>query len=397
MFTLKAIFWILILLIFYSYIGYGILLYILVIFKRIFTSNNNKRKYNFDYEPNVTIFVAAFNEKDYVDAKVKNGFELNYPADKIEHIWVTDGSDDGTPDLLKKYDNIKVYHQAERNGKIGAMNSGIKHVTSPIVIFTDANTQLNKNAIREIVKLFKDEKVGCVSGEKRIMSKSAESAAGAGEGIYWKYESLLKKWDSELYSVIGAAGELFAIRTSLYEEVEPDTLLDDFMISMRIAQHGYTIKYNPEAYAVETSSANIKEELKRKVRISAGAIQSTIRLKRLLNPFKYPVLCFQFVSHKILRWFFVPLFLILLFLTNIILFIFSDTYIIYDVYSLFFYLQIIFYLLVLFGWILKNTKIKAKFLFVPYYIMIMNMSVYMGFYRYMKKKQSVNWERAKRS
>ncbi|HKK09699.1 MAG TPA: glycosyltransferase family 2 protein, partial [Bacteroidales bacterium] len=299
--TIEIIFWVLLFLVFYSYLGYGILLYIIIRFKRLFKHNDDE-KYRRDYEPEVTLFVAAYNEKDYVDAKVKNGFSLNYPKEKIHQVWVTDGSDDGTPDLLRKYQGVDVHHKDERGGKIGAMNRGMQFVKTDIVIFSDGNTMLGKDSIQEIVNLFKNPEIGCVSGEKRIRDKDADVAAGAGEGIYWKYESTLKKWDFELYSVVGAAGELFAIRKDLYQEVERDTLLDDFIISLRIARDGYRIGYNPDAYAVESASEDVKEELKRKVRISAGGFQSIVRLKELLNPFKYGILTFQYISHRVLRW-----------------------------------------------------------------------------------------------
>ena len=172
-----------------------------------------------------------------------------------------------------------------------AMNRGVKFVETPIVVFSDAITTLGKESIRRIVKLFQDPKTGCVSGEKRIVN--GEKAAAAGEGLYWKYESTLKKWDAELNSVVGAAGELFAIRTELFQEVEPDTILDDFIISLRVAMKGGSIQYDPEAYAIETASANVKEELKRKIRIAAGGIQSVIRLWPLLNIFKYKMLSFH--------------------------------------------------------------------------------------------------------
>ena len=287
--TIEILFWLALFIIFYSYLGYGILLFLIIKLRRLF---GLKKKYtgNEDYEPEVTLFVAAYNEKDYVDEKVKNSFSLNYPKEKVRHVWVTDGSDDGTPDLLRKYDRVEVYHEDARGGKIGAMNRGMQFVKTPIVIFSDGNTNLGEDSIQEIVNLFKDPKVGCVSGEKRIYQKGADAAAGAGEGLYWKYESTLKKWDAEWYSVVGAAGELFAIRTELWQEVEKDTLLDDFIISLRVAMSGYTIQYNPNAYAIETASANVKEELKRKVRISAGGIQSVVRLAPLLNPFKYGTL-----------------------------------------------------------------------------------------------------------
>ena len=396
MLGLKIAFWILVFIIFYAYVGYGILLYAIIKIRRVlgiykpYTGNE-------DYEPDVTLFVAAYNEKDYVDAKVKNSFELDYPQEKVHHVWVTDGSDDGTPDILRQYQGLEVYHKPERGGKIGAMNRGMEFVKTPIVIFSDGNTTLGKDSIREIVNLFRNPKVGCVSGEKRIYQKESDAAAGAGEGLYWKYESTLKKWDAELYSVVGAAGELFAIRTELFQHVEKDTLLDDFIISLRVAQKGYTIQYNPNAYAIETASANVKEELKRKVRISAGGIQSVIRLSSLLNPFKYGVLSFQYISHRVLRWTLAPLSLLFLIPINLLLALNAPAGMFsLDLYPVLFGLQVLFYAAALLGWFLENHSIKVKVLFVPYYFFIMNLSVFLGFRRYMKGQQSVNWERAKR-
>jgi cellulose synthase/poly-beta-1,6-N-acetylglucosamine synthase-like glycosyltransferase len=141
-----------------------------------------------------------------------------------------------------------------------AMNRGMQFVKAPIVIFSDTNTRLNTNAIREIAACFSDPKTGCVAGEKRLVEKVADVAAAAGEGLYWKFESWVKKMDSELNSAVGAVGELFAIRRELFEEVETDTILDDFIISLRIAQKGYKIAYSPNAYAEETASLNVKEE-----------------------------------------------------------------------------------------------------------------------------------------
>ena len=393
MLTLKILFWVLLFIVFYAYIGYGILLFILVRLKRIF--KRKKTDKNAEYEPEVTLFVAAYNEKDYVDAKVQNSFSLDYPKEKVKHVWVTDGSNDGTPDLLQKYDGVEVYHLNERGGKIGAMNRGMKFVKTPIVIFSDGNTMLGKESIRRIVNLFSDPKVGCVSGEKRIYSKEKDAAAGAGEGLYWKYESTLKKWDAELHSVVGAAGELFAIRTELFQEVERDTLLDDFIISLRVAQKGYTIQYDPEAYAIESASANVKEELKRKIRISAGGIQSIVRLRSLLNVFKFGTLSFQYISHRVLRWSLAPLALLFMIPINFAL-AFSENFATTGFFTILFYLQVLFYGAALLGWYLENKSIKVKILFVPYYFFIMNLSVFLGFRRYIKGNQSVNWERAKR-
>jgi cellulose synthase/poly-beta-1,6-N-acetylglucosamine synthase-like glycosyltransferase len=392
--TIEILFWVFLFIIFYAYLGYGILLFILIKIKRLLGLSN--REIDPSYEPEVTLFCAAYNEKAYVDKKIANSLSLEYPQEKVKHVWVTDGSDDGTPDLLRKYEGVEVYHKNERAGKIAAMNRGLQFVKTPIVIFSDGNTMLGKESIRRIVNLFSDPRVGCVSGEKRIFEKDKDSAAGT-EGIYWKYESTLKKWDAELYSVVGAAGELFAIRTELYQHVEPDTLLDDFIVSLRVAKKGYTIQYDPEAYAIESSSANVKEELKRKIRIAAGGIQSIVRLKELLNFFKYGTLSFQYISHRVLRWTLAPLGLLLIMIFNAIISAHIGFFDFTNIYTWTFWGQVAFYFAALLGWYLENHQIKVKALFVPYYFFIMNYAVYLGFWRYLKGKQSVKWERAKRA
>ena len=388
--TLEITFWVLLLIIFYTYLGYGVILYLMLSIKRLFKKKKSVILKD-DELPEVTLLVAAYNEQDYVKAKVENTLQLNYPKEKLKQIWITDGSNDNTPELLKAYSQLEVLHRPERAGKIAAMNRGIKFVKTPIVIFSDANTLLGKESIMKIAEMFSDPKVGCVSGEKRIFNSEEETASAAGEGIYWKYESTLKRWDAELYSAVGAAGELFAIRTKLYNEVEPDTLLDDFIISLRVAMKGFKIDYDPDAYAIETASANVKEELKRKIRIAAGGIQSVVRLYPLLNIFKYGILSFQYVSHRVLRWTITPLCLLAVLIINAVLAFSSTTYLVL------FFMQILFYIFALTGWMLENKKLKIKIFFIPYYFFIMNYAVFMGFGRYIKKSQSVNWERAKRA
>ena len=390
---LLVVFWSSVFILCYSYVGYAAILWLMV---KIKEAVKGKQAWaTVDDPPEVTLLVAAYNEKDYVDAKVKNSLELDYHKDRLKIVWVTDGSDDGTPELLRKYQEVTVYHRRERAGKIEAINRGVKLSTTPIVFFSDANTMLSKESVRRIVHLFANPQVGCVSGEKRILNNEKDTAAGAGEGLYWKYESCLKSYDARLYSVVGAAGELFAIRRELFTEVENDTLLDDFIISLRIAMRGYVTQYDPNAYAYETSSANIKEELKRKVRIAAGGFQAIVRLAPLLNIFKYGILSFQYISHRVLRWTFAPLCLLLLLISNFMLSYQAGLFTC-NFYSVIFWLQAFFYITALLGWFLENRNIKLKILFVPYYFFIMNLSVYLGLIRYMKKSQDVKWERAKR-
>lgn len=393
---LKLFFWICFFILFYTYLGYGSLLFILNIIKKVFFKPQNKNNTS-GYEPDVCLFVTAYNEKDYAQKKVENSLSLDYPKEKIQYLWITDGSDDGTPELLRKFDQLEVHHLPERRGKMHAMNRGMKFVKAPIVIFSDTNTRLGIEAVREIVACFSDLNVGCVAGEKRIVDNEEDAAAGAGEGIYWKFESWLKRMDSDLNSAVGAAGELFAIRTELFEKVEQDTILDDFIISLRIAQKGFRIAYSPNAYAEETASLNVNEELKRKIRIAAGGIQTIFRLKSLFNPFKFGLLTWQYLSHKVLRWTLAPVSLFLLPILNIAILVENSFFQTLNFYSLFLVLQMFLYLLVFVGWYLENNKLRLKFLFIPYYFVAINYAEIRGILRFLKGKQAVTWEKAKRA
>lgn len=389
---LEVLFYILIAIIVYAYLLYGPLLYVIGLFKK---SDEKVCSLPNEELPDVTLLIAAYNEKDFLHEKIKNSQKLNYPKDKLKQVWVTDGSDDGTPDIIKSnYSFISVLHENARNGKIGAINRAVPLVNTDIVVFCDANTYLSVNSIRDIVSLFvQNKKIGCVAGEKKIFQKQSDKASGAGEGIYWKYESFIKKMESRSGNTMGAAGELFAIRKELFEPVAKDAILDDFMISLKIAEKGYLVKYLPSAFAEETSSVSISEELKRKIRISSGGVQSALWLKHLLNPICNLELSFKFFSHKILRWLVVPYCFVIVFLLNPFLIKeWSESDMFFDLFMC----QILFYLFSLFGYILQKVKIKLKLLFVPYYITVMNYAAIAGLFRYLKGNQSVNWSRAQR-
>ena len=383
-------FWISLFIVFYTFLGYGIILYLLVRIRRVVKGKRVYPSLDQDF-PTLTLVVAAYNEESLMEVKIQNTLNLNYPSGKLKFLFVTDGSTDRTPDIIAQYPQIQLMHSSARNGKIMAIHRAMHEVNTEIVVYTDANTFLNQDALLLIARHYADPTVGAVSGEKRVMQDDISDAT-AGEGFYWKYESALKKWDSELYSVVGAAGELFSVRKSLYKEVEPDTILDDFMISMLIAQDGYRIIYEPDAYASELSSDNIKEELKRKIRIAAGGIQSIVRLKKLMTPFEHPLLWFQYISHRVLRWTVTPFLMILVFILNMIICFQSDQVI----YFIILFGQVLFYGAALAGWLLETRKIKIKALFVPYYFCVMNYAVIAGINRYLKGSQSAAWEKSKR-
>ncbi len=387
---MKVILWMSMALIFYTYIGYGLLLYLLVKVRRAFKGKRKTTALNVNF-PTLTLIVAAYNEQDIIEEKIKNTLALSYPKDRIQYVFVTDGSTDDTVDVIKKYNQITLMHLDERMGKINAVHRVMEQVTSEIVVFTDANTFLNNDALVNITRNYGDEAVGAVAGEKRV-KVSEVSDATAGEEFYWRYESALKRWDSELYSVVGAAGELFSIRTKLYEPVLPDTILDDFMISLLIAQKGYRIVYEPTSYAVETASANTSEELKRKIRIAAGGIQSILRLKPLLNPLRFPLLSFQYISHRVLRWTITPVCMIIALFCNILLAFNTQA----TIYIVLLAAQFLFYISAVFGWFFEKKEIKIKVFFIPFYFCLMNYAVLAGINRYFQKSQSAIWEKAKR-
>lgn len=392
--TFEIVFWIFLFIVFYTYLGYGILLYFLVKIKEFFSKPKQVLLPPYSELPDVTILIAAYNEEDIVKEKMANTMILDYPFEKLKIIWVTDGSTDGTNRILSEYDNLEILYEEKREGKTAAINRAMPFVKTPLVVFTDANTMLNSEAVKEIVKAFSNQKVGCVAGEKRIVPKNKEKVSTGGEGIYWKYESMLKSLDSRLYSACGAAGELFAIRRELFRNIEKDTLLDDFILSMRIVKRGFKIVYCNNAYAIEEGSYNMAEEKKRKVRIAAGGVQSVWRLRGLLNPFRYPLFSFQYISHRVLRWTITPILLFLLLPLNILIMIMGGSY----VYTILLIPHIAFYIMAIMGMKMENRGTGNQFLIVPYYFFFMNLNVIKGFlYLIRKSRGDGTWEKAKRA
>ena len=394
MVALKTAFWICAFLVFYTYLGYGMLLWLLVRLKRIVSGKAVRKALPADDAelPEVTFMVCAYNEQDVVDMKMKDIHQLDYPKDKLHITWVTDGSSDDTNERLKAYPDVEIIFSPERKGKTAALNHGLSIVKSDITIMTDANTMVNTGAIREIVRLMQDPKVACVAGEKRVMARHEGQAAAEGEGLYWKYESTLKRMDSELYSTMGAAGELNAIRTTLYEPMPENALLDDFVMSMEMVDKGYKIAYSSDAYAMEYGSADLQEESKRKRRIAAGGLQSCWWLKKMMNPFRRPVVAFLFVSHRVLRWSITPFALMALIPINVALVMMKAG----TIYTIVWLLQIAFYLAALCGYLLEQKGRRSKWLYVPYYFLFMNMNVFAGIPYLYSHRKGGTWEKAKR-
>jgi biofilm PGA synthesis N-glycosyltransferase PgaC len=372
---------------FYSYIGYGMVIWIMSRLK------HGRRLSELASEdlPEITHVIAAFNEEDVIEDKINNCYMIDYPYHKIKTIIVADGSSDQTIEIIKKHPRIQLYYSPERKGKLHAVDRVMKDVTSPITVFSDANAMINPTGFRDMMKHFQSNRVGAVAGEKVVINEDKEDAAGAGEGIYWRYESALKQFDYNVHSVVGAAGELFAIRTHLFETPSPDTLIEDFVITLNVARQGYKVAYESKAQAKEYASASVQEEMKRKVRISAGGLQAVWRLRTLLNPFKHGILTFQYVSHRVLRWTLAPLSILLFFVSTI--FLAKDGILAYQILLA---LQVLFYLTALAGYYAETYKIHFKAFFIPFYFMVMNVSVYLGLAKLVSGDYQVTWDKAKR-
>lgn len=377
---LAVVFWVSVGLIAYAYVGYGLLAMLLTMFVRRAPEPEPTT-------PKLTLLIAAYNEEDVLGIKLQNALSLDYPLDRLEILVVADGSTDRTVAIAQHYAacGVRLEFLPERHGKIHALNRIIPNLTSEIVVLSDANAMLNPESLRMLVRHFDDVRVACVAGEKRIVSKSEDVSAG--EGMYWSYESVLKRLDSRLGSVMGAAGEVMALRRACFEPLEPDTLLDDFVMSMRFVQRGYRVVYEPEAYSVESASVSIEDEFKRKVRIVAGGWQAIARLQGLLWPSR-PLLTLQFVSHRVLRWVVVPYLFILAFVSNMILAFGGE-----GLYVQALGLQVIFCMLALVGGVTGMRGIA----YAPFYLLFVNFAAIVGGYRYWRRRQPVVWEKARRT
>lgn len=370
---------------FYAYLGYGLLLFVVsFFFKRKLPAPLAKL-------PAITVVVPAFNEEVFIEKKIQNTLSLNYPSEKLHVLFVTEGSTDRTNKIVQSYSKVMLLAGPVRRGKTAAINHAVQNVHTPVVVFTDANALLHQNSLLEMVKHYADETVGGVAGEKRIL-ETEQSTVGLGERLYWQYESWLKQANANFYTVVGAAGELFSIRTALFKPVREDVILDDFMISAEVCRQGYRFVYEAGAYATEAPSVSVAEERKRKVRISAGCFQALTLLRGLLNPFRGFRLFFQYVSHRVLRWALCPLCLLLLFITNAFLAAASESFF----YPFLFFGQLLFYGMAGAGHQLLQIRKMPKFLLVPYYFVFMNVSLCNGLYLFLAKKQTAVWQKASR-
>lgn len=378
------LFWISIFFILYPYIGYPVLLAL-----RAYLMQQPVQKE--DIWPRVSILVAAYNEEKVILERLKNIIKQDYPVKKMEVIVISDGSTDGTNnivlDFIKRHAKIDIFldYDSVRKGKSAALKRGVQSSRGEVVVFTDANSSFRSMALKKLVRSFADSRVGSVAGKVGIICKD-EFKTSEGEGIYWRLEDFIRRQESMIHSVIGADGSIYAIRKDLFIPPEEGVgYSDDFIIAMQVIPQGYRLVYEPEAAAGEESSRDFSSEFKRKIRSTSGGLHGYLKLfkKGMFNPFSSPI-WWQLISHRVMR-FAVPWAMILLFLSNIFL---QSSF-----YKSILVAQICFYIFALLGLLLPENIIKKRIFYIPCYLTLMQFIFIPSLYRFVRGKTETKWEK----
>lgn len=384
------IFWLSIFLIVYSYFGYPALLWLLTKIKRVEMSREA-------YEPSVTLLIAAYNERAAIAAKLENALVLDYPREKLQILVTNDGSDDGTGEIVRSFAErgVEMVSGEERGGKMQAIKRGVKAARGEIVVMSDATNAYSPNTIRALVAPFVDPSVGIASGAKHI--PKGDGALGSSEGLYWKYESWIKREETKLGNCINVTGEIYAFRKPLFGS-PPDTVInDDFYMMVNVLKQGYRVVYTPDAQSWERVSQTAADEVERRARINAGRYQAMAMASKFM-PYDRPLVVWQIISHKFTRPL-VPFGMILAFLANLVALLPNQRvgFFALDPFwaRIFLGLQLFFYLLAILGRYFKGGLL-GKILYLPTFLVNSNWAALKGFWRFISRRQTTLWERVQR-
>ncbi len=346
-----------------------------------------------DFEPSVSILIAAYNEEKVIGGRIENIASQNYNHDKIEVFVGSDASSDNTNNLLtelaKKYSWLKLNLSSVRRGKAGILNELIESASGDIIIFTDANTEFHPDAVKNLVADFADPSVGGVCGKLIFVDEDKERKDGVEEISYWKYETIIKNAEGRCGVSLAANGGIFAIRKELFVKIPIErAVTDDLFISLSVVSKGWKFTYRYNAIAVENTGKNLEAEYLRKVRFSSTNFQTLANFRSLLWN-KNIFLSYAFFSHKVSRWFLPFLLIVAYFLSWSLI---KQNPLIY----LFFVLQSTFYILAVFGFIFSLLKIRMTVFSLPYFFVVSNIAVIQGFLKFLNKKHSVIWQSTER-
>jgi biofilm PGA synthesis N-glycosyltransferase PgaC len=381
--TESVVFWGSVLLLSYTYVGYPALV---CLWAAVRPGHLHRPAQCPD--PTVTVLIVAHNEAPRIDERIDNVLALDYPPDRLEIIVASDGSDDGTAERARRYEEagVTTIGFGARRGKPAILNDVVPMARGEIVLFADARQRFEPGVLRTLTGVFGDPRVGAVSGELILTANDRDgTAAGNGVGFYWRYEKFIRRRESRLDSTIGATGAIYAIRRDLFEPVAEETILDDVLIPLRIVRRGYRVLFESRARAYDRAATTAEAEFMRKVRTIAGTFQLLVRERWLLNPFRNR-LWVQTVSHKGLRLV-GPLFLVSILGAN--LFLLQDW-----LYVLTLGGQLVFYAAALGGHALRNAKRKVPLLSVPYVFCALNWAAVIALVRFVSGRQRVTWDKA---
>lgn len=386
--ALEILIWLCVLIIINAFLIYPVFLFIVNFFIR---KNNRPTT---EKLKNVSILFAAYNEENVIEERIENIASLNYDIRQIEVIAGSDLSNDSTNEILKrlskKYDWLKIYISKKRLGKAGILNTLVPKAVGEIIVFTDANTMFHQDAIKNLIKNFSSRNIGGVSGRLILSDAGIDSNEGVEETKYWALETHLKNAEGKLGILMGANGAIFAIKSSLFENIPTvKAVTDDLFISLNVIVNGFKVKYEPSAIAFENVGLTVADEFNRKARYSATNYQTLFILGPQLFS-KGLLISYAFFSHRLSRWF-LPFLLVLILILSIFLSIQNNFYI-----SLL-AVQVVFYLFAAFGWILNKFKVRLSIFSLPYFFVMTNAAIITGFFKFLNKKHSVIWDPTKRN
>jgi cellulose synthase/poly-beta-1,6-N-acetylglucosamine synthase-like glycosyltransferase len=391
---ISFLFWFFSISIIYTYAGYPLLL-------GLFARLKPKRSPYPAYEPMVTLLIAAYNEEAVIAQKIENSLSLNYPREKLQILIADDGSSDATVAIVRSYAErgVELSQHSQRQGKMGNISSAMKDAKGEIVVMSDANNIYGLNTIQALVAPFQDASVGATGGSKKILQ--GDGTLGASEGLYWKYESWIKKQETHLGCTTSATGEALAIRRDLFVQPPVGIINDDFYMMMSIIRRGYRMIYVPEVESFERVSLTAADEVERRTRIVAGRYQAIAMMGKLL-PFDQPLVIWQVFSHKFIRPL-VPFAMMAVFLSNALLVIWPPTpgnsaflHLAAPWNLIFMGLQLAFYLLAALGSLLPPKTKIARLLYLPTFLVNSNFAALYGLFRYLRGGQSTFWTKVSR-
>lgn len=365
----------------YVYIGYPLLLFILTKVCKPKTVSSA------EITPDVCMFVSCYNEEDVIEKKIQNCLELDYPQDKIRFVFISDGSEDQTDNIIKGFADkgIQLIRQEGRLGKTSGLNLAMAQTESDIVVFSDANAMYDQQAIRKLVRNFNDPQVGYVVGAA-LYTDGSENAAASSENAYWEYEMAIKKMETKLHSVVGGDGAIYAIRRKLFITLEREDI-NDFVNPLQIIDQGYRGIFEPEARCFEETAGDFVKEGNRKERIVNRSFRGLMKVKSVMNPFKTGFFSLEVISHKLLRWL-IPAFFGLAAIGSIYLSLAG--------YYLFHWITlggIIFLWLAYYGLIQTEQQKQDPHpaFYYPYYFMLVNIRSLFGIIAALKGNIQVTW------